>query len=144
MSVGCGQGSKGRSAAGGAATVKWGSAAGEAAVLDYITAGGAVGVNYSAAGGSSRSRLAAGRAARVSQLLIKQLGSIVIAVRCQRRVVRAAVYCWQQGRVLGSKALPSPVLGRSYRHNSNWDRRHIGTISWSIDRLHISTIIVCP
>ena len=110
-----------------------------------------------AAGGSSKSQLAAGRAARVGQLQAGQQGSIVIAVRCQRRVVRAAVYCRQRGRVLGSKALPSPVLGRSYRHDSNWDRRHIGTIGWSVvdrmrigtigwsmDRLHIGTIIVCP
>ena len=55
MSVSCGQGSEGRSAAGGAA------------VLDCITAGGAVGVNYGAAGGSSRSQLAAGGSSR-SQL----------------------------------------------------------------------------
>ena len=66
------QGSKGKSAIGKAVTVKWGSAIGEAAVLNYITAGGAVGVNYSATGRSSRSQLATGRAVRVSQLLIKQ------------------------------------------------------------------------
>ena len=39
-----------------------------------------------AAGGSSRSRLAVGRAARVGQLQAGQQGSIVIAVRCQRQV----------------------------------------------------------
>ena len=92
MSVSYRQGSKGRSAAGKAATVKWGSVTGKAAVLNYITAGGAVGVNYSTAGknsrsqlaaggssrsqltagGSSKSQLAAGRTAKVSQLLIKQ------------------------------------------------------------------------
>ena len=35
---------------------------------------------------SSKSRLAAGRAARVGQLQARQQGSIVIAVRCQHRV----------------------------------------------------------
>ena len=55
MLISCRQGSKGKSAAGKAATVKWGSATGGAAVLGYITAGGAVGVNYGAAGGSSKS-----------------------------------------------------------------------------------------
>ena len=72
MLVGCGQGSKGKSTAGRTATVKLGSATGGAAVLNYITAGKAVGVNYSTIGGSSRRQLAVGRAARVSQLLIKQ------------------------------------------------------------------------
>ena len=51
--------------------VKWGLATGGAAVLNYITVGGVVGVNYSATGGSSRSRLAVGRVVKVSQLLIK-------------------------------------------------------------------------
>ena len=50
MLIGCGQGSEGRSAAGKAATVKWGSAASRTAVLDCITAGGAVGVNCGAVG----------------------------------------------------------------------------------------------
>ena len=47
MSVSYRQGSKGKSAADKAATVKWGSAAGKTAVLNYITADGAVGVNCS-------------------------------------------------------------------------------------------------
>ena len=60
--------------------------AGGAAVVDCITAGGAVGVNCGAAGRqqgaglaageSSRSQLATGRAAKVGQLLIKQQGLV--------------------------------------------------------------------
>ena len=63
MSVSCGQGSEGRSTAGGAA------------IVNYITAGRSS-RSQLAAGGSSKSRLAAGRAARVSQLLIKQQGLV--------------------------------------------------------------------
>ena len=66
MSVSCGQGSKGKSAADGAVTVKWGSAVSRAAVLNYITIGGAVGVNYSAISRSSKSQLAAGKAVKVN------------------------------------------------------------------------------
>ena len=33
---------------------------------------------------------------------------------------------------------------QAYQYDSNWDRRHIGTISWSVvDRMRIGTIIVC-
>ena len=66
--------------------VEWGSAIGKAAVLGYITAGKVVGVNYSAAGGSSRSQLAAGgssrsqlaagRAVEVGWLQAEQQGSV--------------------------------------------------------------------
>ena len=63
LSVSCGQGSKGRSSAGGAATV------------DYITAGGSS-RSQLAAGGSSRSRLAAGRAVEVGWLQAEQQGSV--------------------------------------------------------------------
>ena len=65
MSVSYRQGSKGRSTAGGVATVEWGSAIGRTAVLDCITIGGAVGVNYSTAGRAVRYWLAAGKAAKV-------------------------------------------------------------------------------
>ena len=78
-----------------------------------LAAGGSSKISVSC-GQSSNGRPATDKAARVGQLQAGQQGSIVIAVRCQRRVVRAAVYCRQRGRVLGSKALPSPVLGRFY------------------------------
>ena len=46
-------------------TVKWGLAAGRAAVLNCITVGGAVGVNYGAVGRAVRYWLAVGKVVKV-------------------------------------------------------------------------------
>ena len=59
--------------------------------------------------------------------------SVLMAVRCRHQVVIV-------GRTFGARSIDWSLDRAIVR---SVDRRRIGTISWSMDRMHISTIIVC-
>jgi len=85
-----------------------------------------------ATGGSSRSRLAIGRAARVYY----NSSTVPATGRSGGSIMPATGSCSRE------QSSTSSYSGRSYRHNGNRDRMHISTIVRSVDRRRISAISI--